>query len=87
MLMCVLQWNSIKGDGLPKKTGRYLCCYVVKGSTELFYNVFEFNKDAQEFQFGYVGVVVTHWAEVPPVKKAHVVADMVKQEEDIQHAE
>ena len=81
MQMQVLQWNKVTSDGLPQKTGSYLCCYVVKGMYETFYNVFEFNKDAQEFQFGYVGVVVTHWAEIPKVKRIDALGEAVSQEE------
>lgn len=81
MQMQVLQWNKVVSDGLPKYPGSYLCCYRVNGCEKLLYNVFEFNKDAKEFQFGYVGVVVSHWAEIPKVKMFDAMSDEVSQEE------
>ena len=75
----VVHWNKAK-DKLPEKPGRYLCCYTVKGYSDFLYNVFEFNVNAQEFQFGYVGVVVTHWMEIPEVEKFDAVVEMVAED-------
>lgn len=87
MQMQVLQWHGVKEDGLPKSTGRYLCCYITRGVDDWLYNVFEFNKNAQEFQFGYIGVIVTHWAEIPKVNKFEAATEMVLQEEGVHYAE